>query len=66
MVADVAINKSGKKVFLLIEGNTPARSIHVMRNLFNPLCPPWFLLDDNAQHLLLDGIPFKATDLKHF
>ncbi len=66
MVADVAVNKSGRKAFLLIEGNTPARSIHVMRNLVNPPCSPWFLLDDNAEHLLLDGIPYKATDLKHF
>lgn len=34
MVADMAVNKrTGKKAFLLIEGNTPARDIHVVRNL---------------------------------
>lgn len=66
MVADVAVNKKGKKAFLLIEGNTPARSMHVMRNLLNPLSSPWFLLDDDAEHILIDGFPFRATDLKRF
>lgn len=66
MVADVAVNKNGKKAFLLIEGNTPARSMHVMRNLLNPLSSPWFLLEDDDKHILIDGFPFRATDLKHF
>ena len=66
MVVDVAENAKGRKVFLLAEGNTPARNIHVMRNLLAPLYSPWFMLDDDADYLLLDGIPFKATDLKRF
>lgn len=66
MVVDVAENAKGRKAFLLAEGNTPARSIHVMRNLLAPWRSPWFMLDDTAEVLLLDGIPYRASDLKHF
>lgn len=38
-VVDVAVNKNGKKAFLLAEGNTPARDIHLIRNLENHFAP---------------------------
>lgn len=66
MVVDVAINSEGKKAFLLAEGNTPARSIHVMRNLKNPLRSPWFMLDDQAESFFLSIFYYNATELKHF
>ena len=66
MVVDVAINNNGKKAFLLAEGNTPAREIHVMRNFENPFRSPWFMLDEDADNLILSVFHYKATDLKHF
>ena len=66
MVVDVAENKSGKKSFLLAEGNTPARDIHVMRNFENPFRSPWFFLDDDADLLLLSVFPYKSNELRHF
>lgn len=66
MVVDVAINSNGKKAFLLAEGNTPAREIHVMQNFENPFRSPWFMLDEDADNLILSVFHFKATDLKHF
>lgn len=66
MVVDVAINKRGKKAFLLAEGNTPAREIHVMRNFENPFPSTWFMLDEDAHNLILSVFHYKATDLKHF
>jgi hypothetical protein len=66
MVVDVAVSKNGKKAFLLAEGNTPAREIHVMRNFANPFRSPWFILDEDASNLLLSVFHFKATELKHF
>ena len=66
MVVDVAVNKHGKKAFLLAEGNTPARDIHIMRNFQNPFRSPWFLLDEHAENLLLSVFHYNATDLKHF
>ena len=66
MVVDVAQNKQGKKAFLLAEGNTPARDIHVMRNFKNPFRSPWFILDEDADNLLLAVFRYKADELKHF
>ena len=66
MVVDVAVSKHGRKAFLLAEGNTPAREIHVLRNFENPLRSPWFMLNEDADNLLLAVFHYKATDLKHF
>lgn len=66
MVVDVAQNNHGKKAFLLAEGNTPARDIHVMRNFENPFRSPWFMLDEDADNLLLAVFHYKANELKHF
>ena len=66
MVVDVAVNKNGKKAFLLAEGNTPARDIHVMRNFENPFRSPWFFLDDDADMLILSVFPYKSNELRHF
>lgn len=66
MVVDVAVSKSGKKAFLLAEGNTPARNIHILRNFQNPFRSPWFKLDETADNLILSVFHYKSTDLKHF
>lgn len=66
MVVDVAVNKHGKKAFLLAEGNTPARIIHVLRNFENPFRSPWFMLDEDADDLLLAVFHYKASELRHF
>lgn len=66
MVVDVAVNRNGKKAFLLAEGNTPARDIHIMRNFENPFRSPWFFLDDDADMLLLSVFPYKSNELRHF
>ena len=66
MVMDVAKNKNGKKAFLLAEGNTPARDIHIMRNFENPFRSPWFFLDEDTDILLLSVFPYKSNELRHF
>ncbi|MBP5412975.1 MAG: hypothetical protein J6Y47_06960 [Bacteroidales bacterium] len=65
MVVDVARNpRTGKKMLLLAEGNTPARNIHVMRNLGHPFRSPWFTLDENADKLRLSVFRFNANELR--
>lgn len=67
MVVDVAENPhTGRKAFLLAEGNTPARDIHILRNFKNPIRSPWFMLDEDAENLLLSVFHYKAEELKHF
>ncbi len=67
MVVDVAVNKfTGRRAVLLAEGNTPARDIHVIRNLLNPLRSPWIVLDEDAKSFQLSVFRYKADELKHF
>lgn len=67
IVVDVAVNKkTGKKAFLLAEGATPARSIHVMKNLKNPFRSPWFMLDEDAETIWTSVFWFNADQLRHF
>lgn len=47
MLADEAINNKGKKLFLLFQGNTPAQSVHMVKNLEDPSISPWYELKDN-------------------
>ena len=54
-VVDVAVNKA----FLLAEGNTPARDIHLIRNLENPFRSPWFISDGSEKRFLLSITPSK-------
>ncbi len=45
-IVDVAQHKlTGKKIFLIAEGNMPGRSIHIVRNWWDN-SSPWFSLDD--------------------
>ncbi|MCR5696560.1 MAG: DUF4846 domain-containing protein [Marinilabiliaceae bacterium] len=67
MVVDVAQNpQTKKKAFLLVEGNTPAREMHVMRNFLNPFSSPWFELDEEADNMILSVFHYEAKDLRHF
>lgn len=66
IVVDVAVDKNGKKAFLLAEGNTSVRDIHLIRNLENPFRSPWFISDGNEKRFLLSITPFKATGLRHY
>ncbi|WGD35360.1 DUF4846 domain-containing protein [Olleya sp. YS] len=48
MLADEAINAKGEKLFLLFQGNTPAQSVHLVKNLEDNLISPWYDLKLNA------------------
>ncbi|WP_299111271.1 DUF4846 domain-containing protein [uncultured Winogradskyella sp.] len=48
MLCDEVINDKGEKLFLLFQGNTPAQSVHLVKNLENSNISPWYQLEDNA------------------
>lgn len=48
MIADELINENGEKLFLLLQGNTPAQSVHLVKNLENSNISPWYQLEDDA------------------
>lgn len=62
LVADVAVDRqTGQKIALLIQGSTPACSIHVLRNRQDSILSPWFPLQ--AQNDTLDfGFARYQTD----
>ena len=48
MLGDEVINSKGEKLFLLFQGNTPAQSVHLVKNLENINISPWYNLKMNA------------------
>ena len=46
MVADVAENERGEKIFLLCQGYMPAQDIHIILNPNDPSLSPWFSLKE--------------------
>lgn len=48
MLADEVINDDGEKLFLLFQGNTPAQSVHLVKNLEDASISPWYQLEDGA------------------
>ncbi|WP_034061332.1 DUF4846 domain-containing protein [Lacinutrix jangbogonensis] len=49
ILADEVVNKKGKKLFLLFQGNTPAQSVHLVKNLEDSSISPWYNLKMNAE-----------------
>ncbi len=47
IVMDVAINKTGKKIFLLAQSYMPAQDIHVLINPLNKNLSPWYEIDND-------------------
>lgn len=48
MLCDEVINDKGEKLFLLFQGNTPAQSVHLVKNLTDSTISPWYKLEDDA------------------
>ena len=65
IVVDVARNKSGKVAIMCAEGNTPARSQHIVRN-FNPFRNPWFIFDENYETFLIGPFRFNKNELRMY
>ena len=64
IVVDVARN--GKKVAIMCaEGNTPARELHIVRNL-NPIKNPWFFFDGDESKLWVSVFYFNKNELRHY
>jgi hypothetical protein len=51
IVMDVAVNDSGKKIFLLAQSYMPAQDIHVLKNPTNENLSPWY--EVNGDHFIL-------------
>ena len=65
VVADVARNAKGKVAILCMEGSTPAREKHIVRNL-NLLRNPWFVIDEYDTHIKFIKSRFRQGQLRHY
>lgn len=45
IVADMAINKEGKKIYLMAQSYMPAQDIHILNNPGSTSLSPWYLLN---------------------
>ena len=64
MVIDVA-RKGDKVAIMCAEGNTPARELHIVRNL-NPVENPWFFFDGDESTLWVSVFHFGKNELRHY
>lgn len=65
-ISGVCKNKKGERLFLLSEGFTPAQSVHVLSNPFNPYFTPWYELDTHAEETKTARYFFKPTNFRSF
>ena len=65
-IAGVCQNAVGKKLFLLAEGFTPAQSIHLLKNPFNPNISPWYELDVNSAQTKTARYIFEPSNFRNF
>jgi Domain of unknown function (4846) len=48
IVVDMAVNRDGKKIYLLAQSFMPAQDIHILKNPENKELNPWYALDANS------------------
>ena len=65
-IAGVSKNQKGEKLFLLAEGFTPAQSIHLLKNPFNPKISPWYELDVNSTETKTARYFFEPSNFRSF
>ncbi len=65
MIADVIENENQDRLFLLLQGNTPAQSIHMLKNLEETSISPWYNLEINSE-ISVPGFTFAVSKFVRF
>ena len=42
MIVDKASDENGKNLFIFAQGNTPAKSVHILKNPSDSSISPWY------------------------
>lgn len=66
MVADVAVNPKGEKVFLLLQSYMPAQEIHVIKNPIDGTLSPWYSTEVIGNSFRTMEWQFDRYKLGHF
>ncbi len=65
MIADEIKNEVGEKRYLLFQGNTPAQSVHLLKNFENLDNSPWYSLKMNSE-ISVPGFTFADSKFVRF
>ena len=65
MICDEVINDKGEKLFLLFQGNTPAQSVHLVKNLEDSDISPWYQLK-NDEVISVSNYTFRSSKFVRF
>ena len=65
IIADMAMNSSGQRLVLLVQGSMPARGIYLLNNTRHPDLGAWFEVAD-GQPLIMPGYEFRPDELRRF
>ena len=65
MIGDVIKNNNGERLFLLFQGNTPAQSVHLLKNLEETSISPWYKLKLNKE-VYVPGYTFNNSKFIRF
>jgi hypothetical protein len=63
IVIDVAVNKQGKKAFMMAQSFMPAQDIHIVRSTVTGARSCWYEMDDSKELVTPEWI-FRKSDLK--
>ena len=63
IVVDMAVNRHGKKIYLLAQSYMPAQDMHILKNPLNKELSPWYEVNDKPLIYTPEWL-FKAEELK--
>jgi hypothetical protein len=66
IVMDVAVNKEGKKLYLLAQSYMPAQNIHVLKNPVDKNLSPWYRADTDNPFIYTPEWTFSTKQLKRW
>jgi len=65
MICDEVVNEKGEKLYLLFQGNTPAQSVHLVKNLQDSNISPWYKLEKDQQ-IAVSNYTFSSSKFVRF
>lgn len=66
MVIDVAVNKAGKKIYMLAQSYMPAQNIHVLKNPADSELSPWYGINTDNLFISTPEWTFSPNQLKRW
>ena len=60
---DVAMNRSGRKIYMVAQSYMPAQSIHVLKNPSGNSVSPWYVADNSLMRIVTPEWTFTTDQL---